>query len=72
MNFIIDLYIKIEIAIKKFWENHICMDYEKTNHPYECIECNLGSCKGCPLEGMTRKQVEEAKELGTLRTSFKF
>lgn len=62
----IDAIIK---AFKQWWERHIVMDYEKTNHPYECFPCNLGTCKGCPLKGMTRQQVEDAKKLGTLRTT---
>ena len=63
---------RIAIMISWFsgwWERHICMDYEKTNLPYECANCNLGNCKGCPLEGMTRTEVEAAKAAKTLRTN---
>lgn len=41
----------IKTAIAKFWENHICMDFDKTGYPDECFVCNEGNCEGCPLEG---------------------
>ena len=62
----IDAIIK---AFKTFWESHVCMDYEKTNLPYECADCNLGTCEECLLEGMSRKEVEAAKAAGNLRTT---
>lgn len=59
----------IKSAFAGWWERNICEDYEKTDLPYECADCNLTTCKGCILQGMTRIEVELAKEYKDLKFS---
>ena len=45
------------------YETETGLDYDQTGHPWECFDCNRGSCEGCPLSpaSLLKKRLEEEK-----------
>ena len=51
--------IIVVLAVIPWRRINLTKDYNKTNHPDACFDCNRGGCEGCLLEGLTAEQAKE-------------
>ena len=61
MDYIVACVIVVGIVVAAVvpWRRvSMTKDFDTTNHPSACIDCNRGSCHGCALEGLNKTEAD--------------